>query len=189
MSNSVRISSWGPAAGIRFVLVVALTALAGCAGPAKVVVTQAPVEQGRCASFGWLAEGGQPASFMDQWIQAESFGVLRSKGYATEAASPDCLVTYSVSSRVRAGSSGPSVGIGAGGGGGHVGGGVGISLPLGGGSRETVNLTLAIIDARQKAQIWGGSLDKALSSVNAPVEEVRAAVQKILAEYPARAVN
>ncbi len=166
-------------------LALPLLVLAGCTGPAKVIVNAAPAALAQCTRFGWDALEGQPASLLDQQVRNEALTVLAAKGYAIDDVDPDCRVGYAASDRARSRAT-PSVGIGAGGGSGHFGAGVGISLPVGGGSKVTTTLSIDIISVAQNAQIWNGTLDRALSPGNPSPEQVREAVQKILAEFPAR---
>ena len=67
------------------------------------------------------------------------------------------------------GRSGSSVGVG-----------VGITVPVGSASRHDVALTIEIVDAARRQQVWTGTLDGALPAVPGDVE-IAAAVDAILA--------
>ncbi len=188
MNTMLRNAALSGRKGLLAAIPLALLVITGCTAPAKVIVTQAPQGQGGCTSFGWPADGGQPASFMDQWIRAESLSILEAKGYTIADENPACVVSYALSSQPRR-SGGTSVGLGAGGGSGNFGGGVGISLPVGGSRGTPVSMTLNIVDTGQRAQVWGASLDRALPSATPQEIEVRMAVQRILAEFPVQSLN
>lgn len=158
--------------------------LAGCASAPRLYVEEA-AEPPACSQFGWFMPGDQPETFVDQRMRTEVMGTLAAKGYAVAGEDPDCLVAYRLVTETRS-RSGPSVGLGMGGGSGRVGGGVGVSLPMGESSSASGRLSLDVIDAARNAQVWSGTLDKATRSAEPTVEEIRAAVQQILAAFPDR---
>lgn len=158
---------------------------AGCSATPDVRVQQ--IDTGvQCPSIGRFSvpADAPPATIVDQRLDAEILRWLAAAGVDTRAASPACWVRHSTATRLAiAPSSGVSVGVGGGSwgrGGGSVGVGVGITVPVGESSRRDVALTIEIIDAARRQQVWTGTLDGALSAAPGDAEVARA-VDTILA--------
>jgi hypothetical protein len=168
-------------------LVVA--ALAGCTTTPDVVVQQ--IDTGVfCASIGWFPQAdtaGPPATIVDQRIRTEILRALDAAGRDTGAAAPACWVRHFAVARVpEAPSTGVSVGIGGGGGSGgwSVSGiGIGFTLPIASYARGKVALTIDLVDAARRQQVWSGTLEDALP-LTPTDEDIARAVAAILAKMP-----
>lgn len=161
----------------------ALVFASACATTPKAYVDVAE-ESPDCERFAWLEMSERPASLDEQRLREEVMGALQAKGYAVDAADPDCRVSGVIFSGDRPGSP-VSVGLGAGRWGGSFGGSVGISLPLGG--KKTVgNLAIDVIDVERNAQVWRGTLEDAFRGPDPEPEALRAAVQQLLETFPRR---
>lgn len=171
----------------RKLSVIAIAALVatGCATSSPVRVDSADRDLTACRTFDWLQPANAPASLADQRVRAAALAELESKGYSIVTANPDCRVSY-VLATVERPQAKPRVGVGAGGGSRGIGGGIGISLPVGKQDRYGGTLTLDVVDVATNAQIWSGALDAAFEAAELTEEEARAAVKRILAEYPDR---
>ncbi len=169
-------------------LCVALLAV-GCASSTTNVRVDkdASADFSRCHSFGWLQpERGTASSLNEQRIHSAAIAALSAKGYREDEATPDCRITYEFFGRELP-RSGPNIGVGAGGGSGGFGGGIGLSFPLGHKQKVAGTLTLDIIDASRNAQIWTGSLERTLSSLELTDADAGKVAKDILAKYPDRA--
>lgn len=170
---------------LRGCLVLAAALGAGCAATPAVRVQQ--IDSGvACASIGRfpLPADAPPATIVDQRLEAEILRWLAAAGVDTTSASPACWVRHSTAMRVAiAPSSGVSVGVGGGSwgrGGSSVGVGIGITVPVGESARRDVALTIELVDAARRQQVWAGTLDDALTGAPSDVEIARA-VDTILA--------
>ncbi|WP_119293082.1 DUF4136 domain-containing protein [Azohydromonas sediminis] len=170
-------------------LIALVAALAGCAaGPA--VRTTALPEASACRSLGWMPpQANAPAATIaDQKIRNAIQRTLDAAGRAPTAAAPACWVTFSTSRSGGASSgSGMSVGVGAGGvSGGSVGVGLGVgfSIPIAGGPVRDTRLTIDLVDAQRRQQVWSGSVDDAYASAAPADDDIERAVQAILAKLP-----
>lgn len=160
--------------------------VAGCASSSSAVrVDRADTDLSKCQTFDWLKPTNEPASFGDQRIRSAALAELERKGYAIKRENPDCRISYVLTTFERPREK-PRVGVGAGGGSGGIGGGIGVSLPVGRQNQFGGTLTLDIVDVDTNSQIWSGSLDASFEAAEPTDEEARAAVKKILAEYPNR---
>lgn len=174
-------------ASLKFATVaVGCLAAAACATNSSAVrVDRADTELSKCQTFDWLQPTNVPASFSDQRVRAAALAELERKGYTIKSDDPDCRVSYVLSTFERPREK-PRVGVGAGGGSGGIGGGIGVSLPVGRRDQYGGTLTIDIVDVDTNAQVWSGSLDTSFAAAELTEEEARAAVSKILAEYPDR---
>lgn len=168
------------------VAAITVFALGACTTTSsKVRVDKADVDPSMCQTFDWLAAEKEATSLTDQRVRAAALAELERKGYTIAKDGPDCRVTYALSSYERPEAK-PRVGAGVGGGSGGIGGGIGISLPVGRGDSHAGTLTVDVIDAKKKAQIWSGSLDASFEAAELTPEEAQELVAKILAEFPNR---
>lgn len=174
------------------ILVLALGAmlnLNGCAvtGGSSSTVKVDHAESGvpKCQTFDWLSPSKEAATFTEQRVRAAALEELKAKGYEQSTDKPDCRISYLLNVYERPKSK-PSVGVGAGGGSGGIGGGIGVSLPIGKKNQQVGTFTLDVIDTAKNAQVWSGSLDGSFKSAELSEDEARAAVKKVLAEYPNR---
>ena len=160
--------------------------LAGCATTANPVRVDA-AESGlpNCQTFAWLPPAPEAASLTDQRVQAAVMAQLQAKGYAQSSDKPDCRITYLLTTH-EIPESKPRVGVGAGGGSGGIGGGIGISLPIGRRNQEAGTLVIDVIDVEKNAQVWSGSLDAGFEKKDPTDDELRAAIERALAQYPDR---
>lgn len=173
----------------RRAVALVFAALAGCTTTPDVVVQQVGTGVS-CASIGWLPDGdatAAPATIVDQRIRAEILRALTAAGRDTAAAAPACWVRHFAVARVTpAPSTGVSVGIGGGGGSGgwSVSGiGIGVTLPIGKPAQREVDLTIDLVDATRRQQVWSGTLEEALPIVPTD-EDIARAVSAILAKLP-----
>jgi hypothetical protein len=168
-------------------LALGAAVLGGCAATPQLSVDSLD-QPWPCSSVAWLDESGQPpASLLQQRLQSEVLSGLQARGYRVDEAAPDCLVHGLVYTGTRPGSP-VSVGIGAGSWGSSVGGSVGVSIPLGGGSRKTGNLAIDVIDVKENAQVWRGTLENAFPTPEPDAVQLSGAVQQVLASLPAPAL-
>jgi hypothetical protein len=151
----------------------------------KVRVDKADVDLGTCRTFAWQAQSGDAASFTDQRVRAAVMATLKTKGYTEVTESPDCRVSYVLSSQEMSKRSGPRIGVGVGGGSGIIGAGVGIGLPIGR-KKQVGTITIDVIDTGRNAQIWSGSLDGTFKSDELTEAEAKKLVSTVLAKYPDR---
>jgi hypothetical protein len=173
---------WTP---LRPWLVLVAVVGAGCASTPDVHVQQIGTGVS-CPSIGPFPAPADapPATIIDQRLGGEILRWLAAAGFDTAVASPACWVRHAtVQSVALAPSSGVSVGVGGGSwgrSGGSVGLGVGITLPVGAASHRDLALTIEIVDAAKRQQVWTGTLDDALPA--APNDaEIAVAVDTILA--------
>ena len=160
--------------------------LAACTTTSSNVrVDKADVDLAKCQTFDWHATQKEATSLTDQRVRTAALAELERKGYTLAEDSPDCRVTYALSSYERPEAK-PRVGVGVGGGSGGIGGGIGVSLPVGRRDSRAGTLTVDIIDANKKAQIWSGSLDASFSAEELTQEEAQEWVATILEEFPNR---
>ena len=160
--------------------------LSGCAStPTPVRVDAAEGGLPNCQSFAWLPPAPEAASLTDQRVQAAVMAQLEAKGYAQSSDKPDCRITYLLTTHELPESK-PRVGVGAGGGSGGIGGGIGISLPIGRRNQEAGTLVIDVIDAAKNAQVWSGSLEAAFEKKEPNDDELHAAIERVLAQYPDR---
>jgi len=117
-------------------------------------------------------------------VRAVLIGVLQSKGYQLNEATPDFRVSYMLSVYERPKKSGVSLGVGAGGGSGHVSGGVGLSIPLGKRTNTMVTMTIDIIDTARNAQVWTGSYEERMPVGPLSDADANKLVTTILARFP-----
>lgn len=161
--------------------------LSGCAATSSPVrVDKGDTDLAKCRAFDWLSPSKEAASFTEQRVRAAALRQLQEKGYTISSETPDCRVTYLLSSYERA-KPRPSIGVGGVGGSGGVRAGIGVSLPIGGGDGRTGTFTIDVVDVAQNAQIWSGSIDASFESEELNEDEARAAVRIVLAEFPDRA--
>lgn len=171
-----------------------IVSLAGCA---RVQVNQ-DYEPGTDFSgyraFDWTSSA-QPQTgdiridspLLDNRIRKAVENTLAAKGLnQTGPAGADFLVTYTLSIQTRIDTSPVSVGTGFGIGGGSSFGGIGIGTETIE-SYETGLLTIDFFDAKTGRMIWRGSGSRRLSRQSDPLkntEEIKALVDKILAQFP-----
>lgn len=158
---------------------------AGCAAAPEVRVQQLETRIA-CPSIGPMPPPADapPATIVDQRLDAEIVRWLAAAGVDTTAAAPACWVRHATAQRVvLAPSSGVSVGVGGGSwgrGGSSVGVGVGITVPVATAARRDVALTIELVDAARRQQVWVGTLDEALPAAPGDADIARA-VDTILA--------
>lgn len=177
-----------PGTKILYRLTPALLAfvLAACASTSSPVrVDKAAVDFSRCQSFDWLPASDDAASFTEQRVRSAAMAELQSKGYAQSAEKPDCRITYLLAIHERPKQK-PSVGVGAGGGSRGVGGGIGVNIPIGRSNQQAGTFTLDVIDVSSNSQVWSGAMDASFESAELTEDEARAAVRRVLAEFPDR---
>lgn len=164
------------------------TFVAGCATQASNVrVDKIDGQLPQCQTFAWNpGPSAEATSLNDQRVRNAVMQTLQAKGYTESADKPDCRIAYHLSTHENPQSK-PRVGVGMGGGSGGVGGGIGVSLPIGKKKGQAGTFTLDVIDANKNAQVWSGSLDAGFSSTELSDEDAKAAVEKVLAQYPDRA--
>jgi hypothetical protein len=171
------------------VAAMTLLALGACTTTSSNVrVDKAEVDLAKCQTFDWFAGEKGATSLTDQRVRAAALAELERKGYTLATDTPDCRVTYALSSYERPEAK-PRVGAGVGGGSGGIGGGIGISLPVGRRDSHAGTLTVDVIDANKKAQIWSGSLDASFDAAELTQEEAQELIAKILDEFPDRAAS
>jgi hypothetical protein len=151
----------------------------------NVHVDKADIDFAKCQTFDWFATEQEATSLTDQRVRAAALAELERKGYTVAKQTPDCRITYALSSYERPEAK-PRVGVGVGGGSGGIGGGIGVSLPVGRRDSRGGTLTVDIIDADKKAQIWSGSLDASFAAEELTQEEAQELVATILGEFPNR---
>jgi hypothetical protein len=166
---------------------VSVLVLAACTTTSSNVrVDKADVDLAKCQTFHWHATQKEATSLTDQRVRTAALAELERKGYTLAEEAPDCRITYAFSSYERPEAK-PRVGAGVGGGSGGIGGGIGISLPVGRRNSHGGTLTVDIIDANKKAQIWSGSMDASFAAEELTQEEAQEWVARILDEFPNRA--
>jgi len=175
---------------IQRVLVSALAvlAIAGCAASgSQVRVDQAASGLPDCSTFAWHSTAEDVASFADQRVRAAVMNELKSKGYeeVTDKDKADCRIAYHLAAR-EIPKAKPGVGVGVGGGSRGMGGGIGVTLPIGRKSGATGTFTLDVIDNAENAQVWSGSVDAELASVELTESEAIDLAAQVLAEFPDR---
>jgi alanine racemase len=174
--------------------IVAVALLNACASPPKVRVDKdSHVDFASYKTFAWLereaAPGAknnpqQPKTLMSQRVRASVVAALQSKGYALRESDPDLRVSYELSVYERPKQSGMRLGIGAGGGSGNVAGGVGVSVPLGKRTEVVGSMTIDMIDAKRNAQVWTGTEEALVTSIDVSDTDVDRLVATILAKFP-----
>jgi hypothetical protein len=165
---------------------VSVLVLAACTTTSSNVrVDKADVDLAKCQTFHWHATQKEATSLTDQRVRTAALAELERKGYTLAEEAPDCRITYAFSSYERPEAK-PRVGAGVGGGSGGIGGGIGISLPVGRRNSHGGTLTVDIIDANKKAQIWSGSMDASFNAEELTQEEAQEFVATILDEFPNR---
>lgn len=117
---------------------------------------------------------------------------LDAKGFSATSANPDFKVRYFVNSsaQVREPNARGSVGLGSFGR--NVGMGVSLGFPLGGTTvTQQAQIVIDFIDPQSDALAWRGSRDIALrgEEPEAITEQVRAAVNEIIAQFPPKAAR
>lgn len=157
----------------------------GCAGTPEVRVQQAAGDVA-CPSIGPFPAPADapPATVVDQRLGIEVLRWLAAAGVDTTAQAPACWVRHATVARAAIAPS-PAVSVGVGGGswgrsGSSVGIGLGMTLPLGEPPRRDVALTIELIDAARRQQVWVGTLDDALRASPSDAE-IASAVDTILA--------
>jgi hypothetical protein len=166
-------------------LTLAMAVISGCGTTSKVRVDQSHAGLAQCQSIGWLGGANPSAGFTDQHIRSAALAALGAKGYATSADTPNCLITFALSSNPSYRPK-PQLGIGLGGGSGGFGGGVGISLPLGNKNSTGVTLRLDVVDAGANTPLWSGWVDTKFAGGQPTEAESNAVVSKILQQFPNR---
>ena len=168
----------------RGAAVMAVVGLGACMTTSSDVrIDKADVDLAKCQMFDWLAPEKAAASFTDQRVRAAALAELERKGYTIGSETPDCRITYALSSYERPEAK-PRVGAGVGGGSGGIGGGIGISLPVGRRDARAGTFTVDIVDAEKKAQIWSGSIDATFGAEELTEAEAQELVAAILDRFP-----
>jgi hypothetical protein len=165
-----------------FVATLSALLCAACASPPKLYVDRADGEI-RCRSFAWLEVPERPASIAEQRVRAEVLKTLEAKGYPTAVEEADCWVSGLIFSGSRPGSP-VRLGVGAGSYGGNFGTSIGVNVPVGGGRREVGNLAIDIVDIKQNAEVWRGTLEGAFRSPEPTSDQIGDAVRQILEAFP-----
>lgn len=158
-------------------------ATGGSASPVKVDQVEGGLP--KCQTFDWLSPSKEAATLTEQRVRTAALEELKAKGYEQSTDKPDCRISYLLNVYERP-KSRPSVGVGAGGGSGGIGGGIGVSLPIGKKNQQAGTFTLDVIDVAKNSQVWSGSLEGSFKNADLSEDEARAAVKRVLAEYPDR---
>lgn len=135
-------------------------------------------------SFGWLASEKPASSLTEERIRGAVIAALQSKGYKYDDKNPDYRVAYTLNAYQKPKDSGMRIGLGAGGGSGHVGGGVGLSIPIGKRSIVAGTLTLDVVDAARKTQVWTGAYESNVEEGELAETTAQKMVAMILAKWP-----
>lgn len=170
-------------ASVGLYALAALGVVACTTSSSNVRVDKADVDLAQCRKFDWLAAEKEATSLTDQRVRAAALAELERKGYTLASESPDCQITYTLTSYERPEAK-PRVGAGVGGGSGGIGGGIGISLPVGRRDSHGGTLTVDVVDAKKKAQIWSGSIDATFGAAELTDEEAQELVAMILEQFP-----
>jgi hypothetical protein len=176
--------------GLSLVMIVAL--LSACTSAPKVHVDQdSHVSFSNYRTFAWLepkpadAGGAEvPVTLASRRMRESVAAALQTKGYTLDEVHPDVRVSYVLNVYERPKQSGMSIGLGAGSGSGNVAGGVGVSLPLGKRHETVASMTVNVIDATRKEQVWVGSSELILKGKDATDADVQTLTDTILTKYP-----
>lgn len=180
----------------KWLIVPAMLALTACSSGPKVRVDKdANTDFSAYKTFGWFVvdnkadekSGAQaPDSLQSQRVRAAVLAAMQAKGYELNETNPNFQISYVLHVYERPKESGMRIGVGAGGGSGNVGGGVGLSVPVGKRTESVAALTVDVIDASRKAQVWTAAHQLPLKEKDLGDEEAKKLVNTVLEKYPAR---